>query len=112
MSKEIKKVLLELARKKHKDRAVCLKKADDTVISDIRSICSTACHHPKLKNSKKLKKYNNKIKNIIRRIAKTKSLKKIKKILLASNLKFGKGVFTLLGSVLVPLLGSLIAKHV
>ena len=109
MSKEIKKVLLELARKKHKDRAVCLKKADDTVISDIRSICSTACHHPKLKNSNKLKKYNNKIKNIIRRIAKTKSLKKI---LLASNLKFGKGVFTLLGSVLVPLLGSLIAKHV
>ena len=33
-----------------------VKKADASVISNIRSICSTGCHHPKFKNSKKFKK--------------------------------------------------------
>ena len=112
VSKDVKKVLHQLAQKKCKDREESLKKADKIVFSDIRTICSATCKHPKLKNSKKLKKYTTKIKNIIRKIANTKSLKKIKQILLDSNTKFGKGIFTLLGSVLVPLLGNLIASNV
>ena len=110
-AKKIKKGLLLLSKQKPKERAVSLKKAGNVVFTDIRGICRGICNHPELKNSKKLKKHV-KIKNIIRKIAKTASPKKIKKILLDTNIKFGNGVFTLLGSVLLPLIGNLIAKNV
>ena len=110
-AKRIKKGLRLLSKQKPKERASSLKKADSVVFTDIRCICRGICDDPGLKNSKNLKKHR-KIKHIIRKIAKTASPKKIKKILLDTNIKFGNGVFTLLGSVLLPLIGNLIAKNV
>ena len=107
----IKKILKKLALKKPKVREECINNADNKVICDIKTLSKTACNNTDLSNSSILKKHK-KLRHILRRISNSKTLKEVKKLLLKSNQRHGRGIFTLLGSIIVPSVIKLITDNV
>ena len=104
-------ILKKLAASKPTDRKKILVKCNNKILKDIKQSCNDLCHKEKFKNSKIIKK-GKKFKKIIRSISNSKSLKRVKGILLNKNRQYGKGIFSLLAGVIVPSLIKVISDHV
>ena len=111
MGPKIRGILKKLAKKEPHERKNLLNKCNSVVFKDIKKICSHACHDAKLKNSSIIKK-NKKYKNIIRRIANSKTIARVKRLLLKYNIQGGSGIFSILGGLVLPLVSKLIADAV
>ena len=108
---KIEEAFKKIAKKNVNERRNCINNAGDEVLNDIRTVSKAACNNQKLRKNNKLKKYK-KLKKVIRLLANSKTLKAVKRVLLKYNVQFGKGIFTLLGGLIIPEVVKLIAENV
>ena len=111
MKNKVKNILIKLSKKPLKIQKKIINKFSPVILKEIKKICHNACYNPSLKKNVKIKK-NIKSKNIIRKIANSKSLKNIKNLLSKNVSQKGNGIFTILGGILIPTVAKLIADAV
>lgn len=111
MKNRIKTIFKKLSKKPLKEQKKIINKFTPIILKDIKKICHHICHNPHFKKNIKIKK-NIKYKNIIRKIGNSKSLKNIKSMLSKNITQKGRGIFTILGGILIPTVAKLIADAV
>ena len=111
---KIKKSLKLLSTLRPEARGKVLANCSNNVLSDFKYFSKCVCKNKKVLNSRGFRKKFRKLlpfKDTFRKIADSKSLKSVKKILLKESPKtVGSGIFTLLASTLIPIIVGALAK--